>query len=195
MKSIKEIAMQYFPGSELCRCGGAHEICLKCAKCRADEADEIYNPELGIASIIDATVLKADATEDDIKALCEIAMEHKTASVCINSHFLVMAKKLLADQVKTCTVINFPLGANSRKAVKKEAKAVIEAGVQELDMVQNLAALRSGDWQMAMETIKAVAIQCLENSVLLKVILETLSGSRAIDPQLPFSQKSWGKVC
>jgi deoxyribose-phosphate aldolase len=70
-------------------------------------------------------------------------------------------------------VINFPLGAGSRKAVKKEAKAVLEAGIDELDMVQNLAALRSGDWQMAMETIKSVAIQCLENSVLLKVIIET----------------------
>jgi len=173
MKSIQDIAQEYFPGTELCRCGGAHVICLKCAKCRTDEPDELVTHEQGVASIIDATVLKAEATDDDISALCAMARQHKTASVCINSHFIPLARKLLDSEVKTCTVINFPLGANSRKAVKKEAKAVIEAGIDELDMVQNLAALRSGDWQMALETIKSVAIQCLENSILLKVILET----------------------
>jgi deoxyribose-phosphate aldolase len=173
MKSIQEIATEYFPGTEPCRCGGAHNICLKCAKCRADDADELHDPADPISPIIDATVLKADATDDDIRVLCATAAEHHTASVCVNSHFIPLVKKLLTDSVKSCTVINFPLGANSRKAVKKEAKAVIEAGIDELDMVQNLAALRSGDWQMALETIKAVSIQCLENSVLLKVILET----------------------
>jgi len=178
MTSIQEIASKYFPGTEPCRCGGAHSICLNCAKCRADEPDELYTPGDPIASIIDATVLKADATDDDIRALCATANEHDTASVCVNSHFVPLVKKLLTDSVKSCTVINFPLGANSRKAVKKEAKAVIEAGIDELDMVQNIAALRSGDWQMALETIKSVAIQCLENSVLLKVILETCYLSR-----------------
>ncbi|MDD4099855.1 MAG: deoxyribose-phosphate aldolase [Candidatus Cloacimonetes bacterium] len=173
MKSIPDIAKEYFPSQQICRCGGAHHICLHCAKCRADEPDELYDPAKGIASIIDATVLKADATDDDIAKLCAMAAEHHTASVCINSHFIPYARKILDGAVKTCTVINFPLGAGSRKAVKKEAKAVIESGIDELDMVQNLAALRSGDWQMAMETIKSVAIQCLENSVLLKVIIET----------------------
>lgn len=178
MKSIQDIAQEYFPNTETSRCGGGHIICLKCAKCRADEADELYDADAGIASSIDATVLKAQATGADISALCQIANEYQTASVCINSHFIPMARKLLREGVKSCTVINFPLGANSRKAVKKEAKAVIEANIDELDMVQNIAALRSGDWQMALETIKAVAIQCLENSVLLKVILETCYLSR-----------------
>lgn len=194
MKSIQEIAIEYFPGTQPCRCGGGHIICLKCAKCRADEPDELFDPQQGIAAIIDATVLKAEATDDDITALCAMASEHQTASVCVNSHFIPLAKKLLNGQVKTCTVINFPLGANSRKAVKKEAKAVIEAGIDELDMVQNLAALRSGDWQMALETIKAVSIQCLENSILLKVILETCYLSRQqIILSCLFSKKAGAK--
>jgi len=173
MNSIEDIAREFFPSDEPARCGGAHIICLHCAKCRADEADELYDPAQGIASVIDATILKADATVDDIEKLCAMANEHKTASVCINSYFISQTRKLLQDAVKTCTVINFPLGAGSRKAVKKEAKAVIEAGINELDMVQNIAAVKSKDWDMALETIKAVAIQCLEEKVLLKVILET----------------------
>jgi deoxyribose-phosphate aldolase len=173
MRTIEDIAREFFPTEDLARCGGAHNICLHCAKCRAEEADELYDPANGVASVIDATILKADATDVDIEKLCAMATEHQTASVCINSYFLPQARRLLKDTVKICTVINFPLGAGSRKAVKKEAKAVIEAGVQELDMVQNISAVKSKDWDMALETIKAVAIQCLEEKVLLKVILET----------------------
>ncbi len=178
MKSIEDIAREFFPSEDLARCGGGHKICLHCAKCRADEADELYDESKGIAGSIDATILKADAALEDIQKLCAMANEYKTASVCINSYFIPQAAKMLQDPVKTCTVINFPLGAGSRKAVKKEAKAVIESGVQELDMVQNLAALKSRDWDMVLETIKAVAIQCLEHKVLLKVILETCFLSR-----------------
>lgn len=173
MRSIEDIAREFFPTEEPARCGGAHNICLHCAKCRADEPDELYDPTKGIAYVIDATILRADATDSDIEILCQTATQHQTASVCINSYFLPQAKRLIQEPVKTCTVINFPLGAGSRKAVKKEAKAVLEAGVQELDMVQNISAIKSKDWDMALETIKAVAIQCLEEKVLLKVILET----------------------
>lgn len=173
MKSIADITRDFFGEGIPCRCGGEHQICLQCAKCRADELDEVFNADRGIASIIDATILKADASVEDIRALCSMANEHKTASVCINSYYIHFIKETLLPEVKACTVINFPLGSGSRKAVKKEAKAVIEAGIDELDMVQNIAAIKSKDWEMALETIKAVSIQCLENDVLLKVILET----------------------
>lgn len=173
MNSIPEIAIKFFGENRPCLCGGAHQVCLNCAVCRANDPDELFNPEDGIASIIDATILKADATTRDISALCETANKHHTASVCVNSYFIPQVKKLLNTDVKSCTVINFPLGAGSRKAVKKEAKAVIEAGVQEVDMVQNISAVKSQDWDMALETIKAVSIQCIENRLLLKVILET----------------------
>ena len=173
MKSIEQIAREFFPTEDLARCGGAHKICLHCAKCRAEEPDELYDPEKGVASAIDATILKADASQEAVGELCEMANKYQTASVCINSYFIPQIKKLLDESVKSCTVINFPLGASSRLAVKKEAKAVLEAGVDEVDMVQNLAALKSRDWPMVLETIKAVAIQCLERKKLLKVILET----------------------
>ncbi|MDD2507060.1 MAG: deoxyribose-phosphate aldolase [Candidatus Cloacimonetes bacterium] len=154
----------------------------------------MFDTKQELASVIDATVLKADTTKEDITQLFAMANEYKTASVCINSYFIPQASKILLPPVKTCTVINFPLGAGSRKAVKKEAKAVIEAGVQELDMVQNIAAIKSKDWDMALETIKAVAIQCLEEKVLLKVILETCYLSREeIIISCLFSKKAGAK--
>jgi deoxyribose-phosphate aldolase len=173
MKSIEQIAREFFPGDEPARCGGAHKICLHCAKCRADEPDELFDESKGVAAVIDATILKADASKEDVSQLCQMANEYGTASVCINSYYIPQIKKQLQDSVKSCTVINFPLGSGSRLAVKKEAKAVLEAKVDEVDMVQNLAALKSKDYDMVLETIKAVAIQCLEHKKLLKVILET----------------------
>lgn len=173
MKSIKEIAMEHFPSDKKARCGGAHEICLFCAKCRADEEDEIYKPEAGIASVIDATVLKADASAADVEKLCEMANEFKTASVCINSYFIPLIKKLLDPDVKSCTVINFPLGAGLPEAVASEADAALNAGVDEVDMVQNLAAIKSGNWDDALKTIQGTAKLCLAKDALLKVILET----------------------
>ncbi|NLO44339.1 MAG: deoxyribose-phosphate aldolase [Candidatus Cloacimonetes bacterium] len=178
MKSIKEIAMEHFPSDKLARCDGAHEICLHCAKCRVAEADETYNPDAGIASVIDATVLKAEANATDIEKLCEMANEYKTASLCINSYFIPLVKKLLDPVVKTCTVINFPLGAGHIEAVAQEADAVIKAGADEVDMVQNLAAIKSGNWDDALKTVQAVASLCLAQDVLLKVILETCYLSR-----------------
>jgi deoxyribose-phosphate aldolase len=117
---------------------------------------------MGIASVIDATILRADATKADIESLCEMANKYNTASVCINSYFIAQTKALLKESVKSCTVINFPLGSNSRKAVKKEAKAVLEAGVQELDMVQNIAAIKSQDWEMAWKPSKPLPSNVLK---------------------------------
>jgi deoxyribose-phosphate aldolase len=173
MNDIEKIARDFFDIDDIARCGGGHKICLHCARCRAEEQDELYDDAKGIAAHVDATILKADATKMDVSNLCQMANEYQTASVCINSYYIPQIKTELTDSVKSCTVINFPLGSGSRLAVKKEARAVLEAGVDEVDMVQNLAALKSKDWDMVLETIKAVAIQCLEYKKLLKVIIET----------------------
>nr|MDK2851036.1 deoxyribose-phosphate aldolase [Candidatus Cloacimonadota bacterium] len=173
MKDIEIIARDFFGGEDLARCGGGHTICLHCAKCRADENDELFDEAKGIAAHIDATLLKAEAAHSDVSALCHTANKYQTASVCINSYYIPQIKNELDESIKSCTVVNFPLGAGSRLAVKKEARAVLEAGVDEVDMVQNLAAFKSKDWDMVIETIKAVAIQCIEYKKLLKVILET----------------------
>jgi deoxyribose-phosphate aldolase len=173
MNKIETIARRLFGDNEPCKCGGGHGICLGCAVCRASSPDQLYDPAQGIASIIDATVLKADATQTDVNALCDLAVEHKCASVCVNSHFSHPLQLRLSSAVKSCTVINFPLGAGSLEAVVAEAKAVINAGIEELDMVQNLSAVKSGHPIQSYELIKRVAELARSANVLLKVILET----------------------
>ena len=173
MKSIRQIAVELFGENHPCACGGGHEICLKCNFCRAQEPDRLYNENEPIASYIDATILKADAVDTDIRALCEIATKYKTASVCINSQYLALLHKVLNSIPASCTVINFPLGANSPHAIYNEAAAVITDGVDEVDMVQNLAALLSGNTKTDYESIERVAELCMHKGVLLKVIIET----------------------
>lgn len=173
MKSIRQIAVDLFGETHPCACGGGHEICLKCNVCRAHEPDRVYNGKDPIASIIDATILKADAVEAEIRALCELAIKYETASVCVNSQFLALLHKILNSHPLACTVINFPLGAGSPHAIYNEAAAVLTDGVDEVDMVQNLAALLSGNTKTAYESIERVAELCIHKSALLKVIIET----------------------
>lgn len=173
MTKIETIARKLFGDNPPCKCGGGHKICLGCAVCRAEMPDQIYDPKKGIASIIDATILKAEATQNDVNALCDLANDHKCASVCVNSHFSHPLHLRLSSAVKSCTVINFPLGAGYKYAVVAEALAVINTGIEELDMVQNLSAVKSGHPVQSYELIKAVAELARTNSVLLKVILET----------------------
>lgn len=173
MTKIETIARKLFGDNPPCKCGGGHKICLGCAVCRAEMPDQIHDPKKGIASIIDATILKAEATQNDVNALCDLANDHKCASVCVNSHFSHPLHLRLSSAVKSCTVINFPLGAGYKYAVVAEALAVINTGIEELDMVQNLSAVKSGHPVQSYELIKAVAELARTNSVLLKVILET----------------------
>ncbi|HNZ06574.1 MAG: deoxyribose-phosphate aldolase [Candidatus Cloacimonetes bacterium] len=173
MNKIEAIARRLFPNNELCRCGGDHVICLQCAVCRADQPDQLWNPSQGIAAVIDATVLKANASQEEVNTLCEVANDHHCASVCVNSWFSHIVRLRLANPVKNCTVINFPLGAGCLEAVVEEAKAVIQHGVQEVDMVQSLSAIRSGHPKLSYDIVKAVAEVCRKEEVRLKVILET----------------------
>ncbi len=173
MTKVKEIAIRLFGDTEPCKCGGSHEVCLKCNVCRANRPDRAKLSPANLASGIDATVLKAEATEADVRALCHTALKYSTASVCINSHFIPLARKLLNGSVLTCTVINFPLGSGSPEAISAEAGAVLEAGVDEVDMVQNLSALFSGDIPSALDSIAGVAEQCADKHATLKVIIET----------------------
>ena len=172
MINIETIARDLFGSDQPCKCGGDHKVCLNCLVCRADSSDMLYEDQ-GIAKIVDATILRADAISPDVADICAMAIEYHCASVCINSHFITQIKTILQDKVKACTVINFPLGAGANTAVAAEAQAVIELGIDELDMVQNIAAVRSGDWDSAYNTILEVGRLCMAQNVLLKVILET----------------------
>ncbi len=128
---------------------------------------------MNIASYIDHTALKPDTTIDDIKILCKEALEYGFASVCVNPVYVSMCKELLNDSdVKVCTVVGFPLGANTTETKAFEADNAIKNGADEVDMVINVSALKDGLEQFVYDEIAQVADVC-KNKAVLKVIIET----------------------
>ena len=126
-----------------------------------------------ISSIIDHTLLKPDATEDDVKRICEEALTYDFASVCVNPCWVKLASQLLTgSNVKTCTVIGFPLGANTTEVKTFEAKNAINNGAEELDMVINIGALKSKKYDEVKQDIERI-VEVAAPSVTVKVILET----------------------
>jgi len=126
----------------------------------------------GLASYIDHTLLKPEATRQEVDELCAEAREHAFASVCVNPTWVRAAKaKLRGSKVMTVAVIGFPLGAGTPGAKACEAKDAVRAGAEELDMVLNIGALRSGDYALAEEDIRSVVQAAAPVPV--KVILET----------------------
>lgn len=125
-----------------------------------------------INKYIDHTILKATATEDDIKQLCKEAVEYNFFSVCVNSGYVALAKKnLKGSTVKVCTVVGFPLGAMSTEAKVFEAKKALEDGAEEVDMVINIGELKSKNFKKVEDEIAAIK-QAIGDKVL-KVIIET----------------------
>lgn len=126
-----------------------------------------------LAKYIDHTLLKADATRPAIEVLCKEAAEYHFMSVCINPTWVKYASDLLKDSdVKVCTVIGFPLGANTSTLKAFEAKEAVENGANEVDMVINVGAAKAGDWDMVYSDIKAV-VEAVPAEVVVKVIIET----------------------
>lgn len=126
-----------------------------------------------LAAIIDHTLLKPEATKDQIVKLCEEAMEFGFASVCVNPTYVSLAAGLLKDTpVKVCTVVGFPLGASTPLVKAVEARDAIAAGAREIDMVINVGALKSGDDDLVGRDIRAV-VEAARGKALVKVILET----------------------
>lgn len=127
-----------------------------------------------IAKLIDHTLLKADATYDQVDQLCAEAREFGFASVCVNPmHVRRCARTLRGSDVKVCTVIGFPLGATPKEVKALEARQALRDGASELDMVLNIGALKSGDFQVVYDDIRLVAEAAHEGGALLKVIIET----------------------
>lgn len=127
-----------------------------------------------IASYIDHTLLKPEATPADIKKLCEEAAKYGFASVCVNPSYVSLARQLLEKtSVKVCAVIGFPLGATSSLAKVIEADLALEDGADELDMVINIGRLKSGDHEYVKGEISALVFVAHECGKILKVIIET----------------------
>lgn len=126
------------------------------------------------ASLIDHTLLKPEASENDIRKLCDEAAQFGFASVCVNPSWVKRASEFLKGTgVPVCTVIGFPLGATLSDVKAYEARRAIFNGAGEIDMVINIGALKSGDDCRVEDDIRAVAEAAHENHVLCKVIIET----------------------
>ncbi|HZG73936.1 MAG TPA: deoxyribose-phosphate aldolase [Chondromyces sp.] len=126
------------------------------------------------AQMIDHTLLKADATKQDIERIIVEAKEHSFASVCVNPTWVKMAAEMLKDtpEVKVCTVIGFPLGASTPEVKAFETKNAIENGAEEVDMVINIGALKDKNYELVEQDIKAV-VEAAKGKALTKVIIET----------------------
>lgn len=126
-----------------------------------------------IAGLIDHTLLKPDATKEQINVLCEEAKQYQFASVCVNPTWVKFASELLQGSgVKVCTVIGFPLGANTPEVKAFETKNAIENGAHEVDMVINIGALKGKDDELVEHDIRAVT-EAAAGKALTKVIIET----------------------
>ncbi len=127
-----------------------------------------------VARMIDHTMLKPDATPDEITKLCEEARTYNFASVCINPCFVSMCKELLkGSQVKVCTVIGFPLGATTTEVKRAEAEQALNNGAQEIDMVINIGMLKQKKYEFVFNDINQVVLAAKRHNAVCKVILET----------------------
>ncbi|AGN24197.1 deoxyribose-phosphate aldolase [Erysipelothrix rhusiopathiae] len=125
-----------------------------------------------LSKYIDHTLLKQNATEAQIRVLCDEAKEYDFMSVCINPGFVSLCNELLSGtDVKVCTVIGFPLGANTTEVKVFETKNALENGADEIDMVINVSALKDKKYDLIENEIRSIKDACGEN--ILKVIIET----------------------
>lgn len=128
---------------------------------------------MNVAKMIDHTALKADTKKEQIVVLCQEAKEYEFASVCVNPTWVELAAEMLkGSDVKVCTVIGFPLGANTPEAKAFETKDAIEKGATEVDMVINIGALKDKNDELVERDIRAV-VEAAKGKALTKVIIET----------------------
>ncbi|MBR3611568.1 MAG: deoxyribose-phosphate aldolase [Oscillospiraceae bacterium] len=126
-----------------------------------------------IAKYLDHTLLKADATHEQLRAVCDEAKKYGVAAVCVNSlNVYFVHKELKGTGIKTCSVVGFPLGAMASAAKAFEAACAIEDGAEEIDMVIDIASAKVHDWRRVEDDIATVHSAC-DGRALLKVIIET----------------------
>lgn len=124
-----------------------------------------------ILSHVDHTLLKAFANWDEIKKLCEEAIEYKTASVCIPPSYIKRVKEEFKDEINICTVVGFPLGYSDTLAKAEEVKKALADGANEIDMVINIGDVKNGDYDKVEKEISL--LKNIVGDKILKVIIET----------------------
>ncbi|MEW6071081.1 MAG: deoxyribose-phosphate aldolase [Planctomycetota bacterium] len=128
---------------------------------------------MDLAGVLDHTLLRPDATVAEIDALCQEALAHRFAAVCVNGvHVRRCAEILAGSGIAVCAVVGFPLGASAPEVKAYEARRAIEDGAREVDMVLAIGALKSGDDDFVRAEVAAVAEVCHGGGALLKAILE-----------------------
>ena len=129
---------------------------------------------MNVASYIDHTILKPTTTLDDVSRVCNESLENKFAAVCIPPPFVEAAKELLkGSNVKVATVIGFPFGYSAAAAKLEEVLQALEDGADELDIVINIPAAKSGSWQEIKSEMKRLIAPVHENGKIVKVIIES----------------------
>lgn len=147
------------------------EVCAKMYGESASGANGEYSPG-SLAKYIDHTLLKPDASEEQVRKVCDEAKKHQFASVCVNPNYTkFVADQLLGSGVAPCVVIGFPLGATTPEVKAEETNVVISLGAKEVDMVINIGAVKSGDWLLVKRDIEAV-VAASKGRALIKVIIE-----------------------
>jgi deoxyribose-phosphate aldolase len=141
---------------------------------RISASERLTRIDPGIAALIDHTILKPEATADEVRKVCREAVQYKFASVCVNPYWVpLVAAELNGSPVKVCTVIGFPLGANATETKVAETLAAIRVGAREIDMVINVGELRGGNYDAVRNDIAAVVEAAHAAGAIVKVILET----------------------
>jgi deoxyribose-phosphate aldolase len=177
---VQELSAASARPKGLCRC---HSVVDDCCPDRLRGVLEAGATRVGlyaaggapasIASMIDHTLLKPDATRQEIEELCREAAQFKFATVCVNPTWVATcARRLAGTGVAVCTVVGFPLGATTADVKGYEARRTIFDGAREVDMVINVGALKSGDLRTVERDIEAVTAPCRDCAVISKVIIE-----------------------
>jgi deoxyribose-phosphate aldolase len=174
------------PEGEQCKFECADQVCVRTCFDRAGNVVSagaerlsstlgVIPQDLNLAKMIDHTLLKPDATPEQIAQLCFEARKYGFASVCVNPAWVKLCAQLLeGSPVKVCTVIGFPLGATAPEVKAFEAQKAIEDGASEIDMVINIGALKARDLELVAKDIRGVVKAAHDRGALVKVILETV---------------------
>ncbi len=141
---------------------------------RISASERLTRIDPAVAALIDHTILKPEATRADVVKVCREARQYGFASVCVNPYWVPLVKSELAGTpVKVCSVVGFPLGATSSESKVAETAVALRAGAQEIDMVINVGALRSGELEAVRTDIQGVVKAAHNAGAIVKVILET----------------------
>ena len=183
------IARLESPGRPSTPTAASCDPCVACGLCvdkRPEEVESIIESgaarisattgvtaaDRGLAAMIDHTLLKPSASRDEVSVLCEEAARYAFASVCVNPCYVSLCAQLLRlTNVKVCTVVGFPLGANRAEVKAFETERALADGAHEIDMVANVGALKSQDYDLVLRDIRAVVEACRSIAVS-KVIIE-----------------------